>query len=422
MRFASPFQRRSRPWKRARAALSLALGAALSQSCFFELAELEPPPPGGFGGAGGTEIVAGTGGSAGDDDPGGVGGGGTPDPGCDLGFKRCDGACVPESPENGCGRETCERCAPVAQALLGCNTDNGQCQVAECNAGFADCNADTGGYNGNADTVGDGCEYPFGPGGEIVSPVPTQLSVPEKHIDVVDGSRDDWAGIPAYPLLAVCENCVDRTQIDVIALNEVPPRRDLEAYFRVAWDGDHFYVLGDVFDSAIVADGTTNSDGRCQGGALCEDALTLFIDGRNNRAEQPSYSNDDFRLFISTGNKDFRVSGEQMDSSRLDYKATLVGAACYRIETAFAWSAIVQTQPDQSVAGLFPPAIGQSYGFDISVNDWDRPASETDPQRESQLFWISPGEGYESVTAGFGAMTLAGPPTLGSPQASGMPE
>ena len=178
----------------------------------------------------------------------------------------------------------------------------------------------------------------------------------------------------------------------------------------------------DVFDSAIVADGTTNSDGRCQGGALCEDALTLFIDGRNNRAEQPSYSNDDFRLFISTGNKDFRVSGEQMDSSRLDYKATLVGAACYRIETAFAWSAIVQTQPDQSVAGLFPPAIGQSYGFDISVNDWDRPASETDPQRESQLFWISPGEGYESVTTGFGAMTLAGPPTLGSPQASGMPE
>jgi Carbohydrate family 9 binding domain-like len=389
------------------------LCASLALGCFFELAELEDPLSG-VGGApnGGAGAGAGAGGgeAAGNSSVGGNG------VGCPLGQKNCGSGCVTRLPENGCADLSCTPCAPLPQASVSCSGDTNLCKFEACDVGFADCNADTSGYNGTASSS-DGCEYAFGPGGVIVPVAPEQLQVPLASININDDSRDDWAGAPAYPLVATCDNCVDDALPDVTNKNEVPARSDLDAYFRVAWDQDFFYVLADVFDSALVANGADNSDGRCQNGALCEDAMTVFFDGRNNRLESPGYNIDDSRVFIGLGGNALRVSGS-LQPQQVDLKPKQHGPACYRIEAQFSWSFIVGVQGNAAqLAGQFPPAEGQQYGFDISVNDWDPGVSDQTPRRESQLFWKNPGADYQRVTSGFGPIRLSAPvPPAGAPR------
>ena len=243
------------------ALVACAWGVVLSIGCFFELGEVVLPAVGGSGG--GDAGVAGVGGAL----PGGSGGtpnggGGNPPIICDQGLKDCGAGCVPITVENGCSAVSCAPCAALPHAPLSCNTDSGACQLDACDAGYADCDGDTASYTGAA--AGNGCEYAFGPAGELRS-APALLEVPRADIDISDGGRDDWAGVPAYPLLATCNNCFDDALPDVTAKNEVPSRRDLEAFFRVAWDNDFLYVLGDVFDSQPFAEGNTLNDGRCQG-------------------------------------------------------------------------------------------------------------------------------------------------------------
>jgi hypothetical protein len=403
MRIASTFQRRPRLGRPVGVALATcAWGVTLSLGCFFELGELVLPSVGGSGG--GDAGVAGVGGvaiggSAGES----TGGGGTASILCDQGSKDCGAGCVPVTTANGCNSAACSPCAPLPHATLSCNTDTGGCQLDACEPTYADCDGDTATYTG--EVAGNGCEYAFGPAGEVREPS-TLLEVPRAEIDISDGGRDDWAGVPAYPLLDTCENCFDDALPDVTAKNEVPSRRDLDAYFRVSWDNDFLYVLGDVFDSQLFFDGQSLGDGRCQNGALCEDAFTVFVDGHNNRSVQPSYGNDDKRVFLSLGNKSFRVSGAPIKAGEVDLKATAHAAACYRIEGQFAWSYLVDVQNGQTLAGLFPPEPGFEYGFDMSINDWDRSVASDTPQRESQLFWVSPGDDYQHVTSGFGPMRL----------------
>jgi hypothetical protein len=409
MRIASPFQRRPASRERREAALVAALsGVPLSLGCFFELAELEPEQ--GIGGAGSGNVIAGLGGAPLMSVEGGAGQGG--DDGvlrCPLGQKDCGAGCTPFAVENGCGAETCTPCAALPRASTTCNGDTNLCQFAACDVGFADCDGDTSSYTGAASNI-NGCEYEFGPGGVVVSPAPSLLEVPlVTTINISDQSRDDWAGVSAYPLVATCDNCFDDALPDVTAKNEVPLRSDLEAYFRVAWDEDFFYVLADVFDSALFSNGADNDNGQCQNGAPCEDAMTVFFDGRNNRAASPGYGIDDSRVFLGLGKKAFRVSNAQPGAQDVDLEATVHGAACYRIEAQFSWSFIVGVQGNAAeLVGQFPPAPDQEYGFDISVNDWDPGVSDPTPKRESQLFWISPGADYQHVTSGFGPIRLAG--------------
>lgn len=387
------------------------LALALSLGCFFELADVVEVPVDGIGGSGAAGF--GAGGSSGAMTAGSPGaGGGTPS--CPLGQKDCGSGCEPYTAENGCGSESCTPCAPLEQAGLNCNGETSLCQFDACDPGFADCNGDASRY---PEVAGDGCEYSFAQGSEIRSVVMQPLQVPLAHVVIGDDSRDDWAGVPVYPLAQTCDNCVDGALPDVIFKNEVPPRRDLDAYFRVAWNQDSFFVLGDVFDDSKVLASTA---GQCQNGAPCDDALTLFFDGRNNRntPNNGGYGIDDLRVFVSLGGKAFRVSGAPVAvPQEVDFKATPHGEACYRIEARFAWSYITGAQSLQPIEGQFPAAEGQQYGFDISVNDWDPSVSNQTPGRESQLFWVNPGADYQNVTTGFGAMTLVNEvPLLSTPE------
>lgn len=405
MRIASRFQRSGRSNdRRARALAAGTWVALISFGCFFELEPLEEPN-GGIGGAGTAGSVAG---EAGETSIGGDGGGGiagatsTPD-GCGPGRKRCGIECFDADPEHGCGNDDCTPCALVDNATLTCAGDSGSCKVADCTPGFADCDGDTRNYVGQA--VGNGCEYSFG---EIRPTAVQPLQVPRGNgISIADGSRDDWQGIPAYQLLQTCNtgDCSDDTLPEVIAVAEVPPRRDLDAYFRVAWSPDFFYVLGDVYDDSVFAGGAAIDDGRCQNGALCEDALTVFFDGKNDRAQQgDGYAFDDPRVFLGLAGQAYRVSGF-LESGDVDLKPTQNGA-CYRVEAQIAWTMIVGVQANAVVEGQFPPATGQNYGFDVSVNDWDPAVSDQTERRESHLFWVNPGPQYHRKTIGFGAMTL----------------
>jgi hypothetical protein len=189
----------------------------------------------------------------------------------------------------------------------------------------------------------------------------------------------------------------------------VPPRSDLDAYFRVAWNDDFFFLLGDVYDQSFVVDGSGINQNCQEGGVLCEDAFTLFFDGRNNRTVSgfESYNIDDPRIFVSLGNKAFRISGAPVAPPHVDLKAVPNGPFCYRLEAQVAWSLIVGIQGDPGAfPDQFPPKPGNQYGFDVSVNDWDQAASDDTKNRESELFWVNPGADYGVKTTGFGAMTL----------------
>jgi hypothetical protein len=409
MRIASRFQRSGRSNDRRARALTAGVWVGLiSFGCFFELEPLEEPD----GGIGGGGTFGAVGGEAGESPMGGDGGGGVagmpPQDGCEqAGQKRCDGKCVDADPEHGCSNEDCTPCAPVDNGTRSCSSDNGSCKVESCAPGFADCDGDTLVYNGQSG--GNGCEYSFMQNTTLRASNQQPLEVPRKAIVISDGSRDDWSGVPAYALDQTCDNCIDTALPDVAAKNEVPPRSDLDAYFRVAWDENFFYMLGDVYDRNPLSNGAEGG-GICQGGALCEDAFTLFFDGRNNR-NQPggeSYNIDDPRIFVSLGNRSYWVSGPPVAPPHVDLKAvTTHGPYCYRLEAQVSWTLIVGIQgnadafPDQ-----FPPKPGNQYGFDISVNDWDPGVSVDTESRESQLFWVNPGAGYHEVTTGFGAMTL----------------
>jgi cellulose/xylan binding protein with CBM9 domain len=410
MRIASRFQRSGRSNDRRARALATGVWVWLiSFGCFFELEPLEEPG-GGIGGAGTAGALAG---EAGESPVGGDGGGGVagmpPQDGCEqAGQKRCGGQCVIANPDNGCGNTDCAPCAPVANAVPSCSGDSGSCKIESCNPGYADCDGDTQTYDGRIG--GTGCEYFFGQGSEIRSTVQEPLEVPRANINIGDDSRDDWGGIPAYPMSQPCNtnDCADDSLPEIIGLTAVPPRQDLDAYFRVAWNQDSFYLLGDVYDSAREANGLARKeagDGRCQNGSLCEDALTVFFDGLNNRDSQNGLAFDDPRVFLGLAGQAYRVSGF-LESGDVDLKAFQHGAACYRIEAKIAWTMIIGVQANATVAGQFPPAPGQNYGFDVSVNDWDPGVSDPTPQRESQLFWLNPGPGYHRNPSGFGAMTL----------------
>lgn len=397
---------------RPRTAWRASLPSLFLLGCIFELGDLQDLP-GGIGGSGtGGVGASGVGGSS--VPPGGSFNGGSagasvsPD-GCPEGQKRCNtGACLPIALETGCQSAVCQPCAKPANASVSCSADTGLCQVDGCDVGFADCNGDLNGYTGTVS--GDGCEYQFGADLRSFTEV---LDVPFARIDIADGGRGDWGNIPAYSLDATCDNCVDDRLPEVTAQNEAPSKRDLDGYFRVAWDGDFFYVLGEVFDDQLFADGLSLMDGRCgNNGAMCEDAFTVFIDGRNDRLTpgKNAYQNDDIRVFLGLSGAAFRPSAQEVVAQQVDLRRSLIGASCYQVEAQFDWEFIAATQNQQAVSGIFPPANGQEYGFDVSLNDWDLAISEEKPQRQSQMFWLSPGADYNRLTTGFARMKLSGAP------------
>ncbi|HKO89958.1 MAG TPA: sugar-binding protein [Polyangiaceae bacterium] len=369
-------------------------------SCIFELPELESQ---GAGGSAGLPSVGGSpGAGGGPPDQGGTGNiGGSAGsviepPPCASGEKLCgDGECRPDTPQYGCSSSACEPCGQVANAVVGCR--DGQCAVLNCLPGMADCDGDV--LNDSGDVAGNGCEYSLG----TPAPALTTMTVPFAHIQV-DGSRDDWSAVPSYALEKVCSNCKDEQTEPVSADSSVPPRSDLDARFRVAWDADKFYVLVEAFDNQLFSNGVAT--GRCQHPAECEDAVQVFLLGRDDRSHD--YFNDNQRVFLGLSGRVGAPGQGQPAASDVEVVPQVQGNFCYRIEAQVDWAYTTFTKNNGSAPGHFPPAPNQSYGFDIAVTDWDAPiADENAIQRQSQIFWSDPGTDLVK-TEGIDTMTLLG--------------
>jgi hypothetical protein len=428
MRIASRFQRPGRSNdRRARASTAGVWLGLISLGCFFELEPVDLDGGIGGGGSGGS-----LGGAAGETPVGGDGGGGVagipPQDDCEqAGQKRCAGECVIASPSNGCGNADCAECASLPNAAPPtCGGDSGRCQITSCNPGFADCDADLAAYTGES-ASSNGCEYSFG---TIEDSDPTQPLAAPRALITVDGSRDDWAVIPAYRLEETCVDCKDNVVVfqQPTAQNEPPPSSDLSAYFRVAWDGNSFYVLAEAFDDDVFDAGSsqngcqTSTDGNYVPGPMCEDAFAVYFDGAAEAERNRSYGNVAHRILLGTSGVAFLPAQGQPPLGTIGVLAQqLNGPRCYRIEAQFPWTLLVSNQ-GQPVADKFPPAAGQTYGFDVAVSDWDPTVSEpTIVERQSQLFFTprAPQSELHLSIAGVGSIVLtdhASSDVAGSPQ------
>ncbi len=378
----------------------------ISGSCVFDLPPVaEDGIGGGIGGSAGLSNVGGaTSGSSGTDQGGtaGIGGvagsGGVPDP-CPDGQKRCtDGSCRPSTVEFGCGSSACQPCASAAHAVAGCV--DGQCVFTGCEPNYADCNGDTLSATGSGS---DGCEYSLG----APAPSTTALQVPFAHIQV-DGKIEDWSSVPEYGFGEVCSNCQDQQTPPVSADSTVPQRNDLDARFRVAWDVDKFYLLVEAYDDQLYDMGMAG--GKCQQSADCEDGAQLILLGRDDRSHP--YFSENERIFLGSSRNFGAPAQGQPSGSDLEIQISRQSKLCYRIEAQVDWAYITNTKSNPSAApGHFPPAPGQSYGFNIAVNDWDAPISDANAiERQSQVFFTSPGSNFDflTTTSGIGSMTLMG--------------
>lgn len=272
----------------------------------------------------------------------------------------------------------------------------GSCAVA-CQPGFVDCDGDTLAPTGRIS--GNGCEYELG----VPAPSVARLDVPFANIQV-DGERDDWNGLPAYSFDQVCSNCEDQYTELISADSSIPPVDDLDARFRVAWDGNKFYLLVEAFDNQLFDAGVTG--GRCQHQAECEDGVQVFFAGNEDRGH--GYFNDNQRVFLGLSSQIGAPSQAQPEGTDVELRIERQGNLCYRIEAQVDWRYITSVD-HVDATGHFPPAAGQSYGFDIAVNDWDAPISDAAGiQRQSQLFWLDPGPNYDDTPDGIGTMTLVG--------------
>lgn len=409
MRITSRFQRLARSRDRRRHALTAGIwGGLISLGCFFGLEPLAEPD----GGIDGGGIAGAFGGRAGETPVGGAGGaaGTIVFPGCDeLGQKRCDDICVAIQPENGCGNPNCQPCPAVANASLSCSADSGSCKVDGCDPGYADCDGDTLAYPERSD--GNGCEYSFGTIASSTDP----LVVPQAQIRVDDNSRDDWSGIPAYRLEQTCVDCEDDVAVfQPIGQNEAPPGSDLSAYFRVAWDADFFYVLAEAFDDHVFNQGSTVDNGGCRTngdyvpGPICEDAFAVYFDALQDGGNIAS--NGNHRILLGTSGTPFAPAQGQPPGATVGMRVLPSnGLRCYRMEAQFDWKFLVSNQAEP-IPGKFPPATGQTYGFDIAVSDWDPSVSEASTfERQSQLFWTprAPQSKLHPLIEGVGNIILA---------------
>ncbi len=396
--------RRARvPWGPGALAGLLLLG--IIGGCTFDLADVVTglPGDGGGGNNGGSAAVGGGGtpGGSGAAANGGVGGSDVTPP-CPPDQKLCaDGQCRAIAPMFGCGSTACQPCGAADNAVVGCS-EAGECIVASCTPGRADCNG----------LVIDGCEFAFGE----ISPSPDEMPVPFANI-VLDGEIGDWANIPSYPYQAVCRDCLDNATARITEDGTVPPRDDLESYFRVAWNNDFFFVVQDTFDRDLLDDSALVPSCQDHGGAraLCEDGLQVFLDGREDRRE--GYFNDNIRVLVGLSERFFAPTMGDVNSDDVTVKALKWAPACYRIEARFDWEYVTNSaQGNPAPPGQFPPLPGQIYGFDIAVNDWDPSiADATLFERQSQVFWLDAGSNYATTTAGLPLMKLVGGSDAGAP-------
>ena len=210
--------------------------------------------------------------------------------------------------------------------------------------------SDIGAYEGSVEGVG-----PLPEDKLLVAEIPS-ATVPI----VVDGTQEGfYTGIPQGP--------------SRILLNELDNEGDLSAKWTAVWDEDNLYVF------AIIEDDVTGS-----GNA---DALSVFIDGNNDKGQTYDENDGQFTL-----NYDGTTSANFAGS-------ILATATGYNAEVAIPWSLIGIT-----------PSDSLRIGLDLIVDDDDN----ADGTVDHQLAWQAGRTGAKTNPSlfGEGLLLVVAPPPL----------
>jgi hypothetical protein len=171
----------------------------------------------------------------------------------------------------------------------------------------------------------------------------------------------------------------------------------------VAWDNDFLYVLAEAYDDQTFSSGADRvGENGCRAAAECEDSLSVMLDGRQDGGYQ--------RIFLGLGGDFSAPEQGQPSPAQVAFIASAnAGPRCLLVEARLDWEYVTRTQVGQAVSGKFPPAEGQTYGFDVAVSDVEPSAVDGgDVQTESRVFWVSPGPDYRFRSDGFGTLLLSG--------------
>jgi hypothetical protein len=185
----------------------------------------------------------------------------------------------------------------------------------------------------------------------------------------IDGTIDaSWA---AYPATAVTQG-----------FNSTP---DLAATFKTRYDANYLYILVDVTDDVVQADGGNNWD---------NDGIEIFLDLGNDKTGV--YGANDFQFAFVTGN-----------TTPFEYKHTTTAGIVNFAQGAKAGGYIMEIRLSWSGMGVSVPSAGSYVGFDVGVNDDDN-----NGVRDNQLSWNDPTFTEYNNTALFGTLQI---PSCSSP-------
>ena len=186
---------------------------------------------------------------------------------------------------------------------------------------------------------------------------------------VIDGTIDpSWAG---YPATAITQG-----------FNSPP---DLAATFKTRYDANYLYILVEVTDDVVQADGGNNWD---------NDGVEIFLDLGNDKAG--AYSANDFQFAFVTGN-----------ATPFEYKHTTTAGIVNFAQGAKTGGYIMEIRLSWSGMGVSVPSAGSYVGFDVGINDDDNNGT-----RDNQLSWNDPTFAEYNNTALFGTLQI---PSCSSP-------
>lgn len=186
----------------------------------------------------------------------------------------------------------------------------------------------------------------------------------------IDGAADEWTDVPGFQITSA-DSVTLYSELSV-ADND----QDCSAVFRVVWDEQNLYIMIQVTDDVLNKDSGTISQ---------DDSVEVYIDGGDENAT--SYDSNDSHLLVDIENN-IQVVGNNPSLSHV----VSTSESSYVVECAI---------PISDIGGLQPYA-GESFGFDVAINDDDNIG---DNQREHHLVWHGDGTGWLDPRQ-FGTITL----------------
>jgi len=200
-------------------------------------------------------------------------------------------------------------------------------------------------------------------------PVISKTSVAPTIDGLVDASWDSY--IP--------------TAITKVIQGSVGSSSDLSAQWRALWDNSNLYVLIEVTDNTQENDSPETYN---------DDAVEIYIDINNDKAT--SYGANDFQYVFRWDDVGiYETTGKSTDDIVLEQTTTSTG---YIIEAKIPWATLSGS-----------PAIGQSLGFDVHVNDDDDGGV-----RDAKISWAANTDDAWQNPSLFGTAILEGESTITS--------